>query len=140
MNIIIVKLCLRTMSLFLFCLFDFRLLVEDFGYSPLVDLEKNDANGLIRLSDGEKLEDSRSIERLRLLQMHLIKYFKSRQEDNTLSPEPVVDTNIKNPRRVVSSKDIFRPTDDLQFHYHTSSVENVNLETRNYETNQITMV
>ena len=99
--------------------------MEHYRYSPLTDLEKNDLTGLIRLNQNRNLKNADSHERLKLLQQRIIRYFQSHQEDKRDNPPPIVNTSIQSSRRIISSKDAFRPTDDLQFQYHTSSIETI---------------
>lgn len=109
-----------------FC--DSRSALAQHHYSPLIDLEKNDETGLIRLTNHQRYGDVDSAKRVKRLQDHLIRYFQSRQEDWDEKPIATVNTTIKSSKPIVSSKDVFRPTDDLLFHHHTSSIEDIHNE------------
>ena len=107
-----------------------RLALEQYQYSPLIDLEKNDETGLIRLTDHLRYGDVDSAKRVKRLQDHLNRSFQSRHEDKDEKPIATVNTTIKSSRPIVSSKDVFRPTDDLLFHHYTSSIEDIHSESR----------
>ena len=108
----------------------FRSALEQHQYSPLIDLEKNDQTGLIRLTDHQSHGDGNSAKRVKRLQDHLIRYFQSRHEEKEEKALSTVNTAIKSSKPIVSSKDVFRPTDDLLFHQHTSSIEDIHNESR----------
>ena len=92
----------------------FRSLMERYQYSPLIHLEKNFHTGLIRLNNDE-----------RSFQDQIIQYFKSRQEDHLIKSNSIINTAIKSSRPIVSPNDVFVLTDDLSFHHHTSSIEDI---------------
>jgi len=82
----------------------FRSLIEESHFSPLTDLEKNNETGLLRFTRQSRLTRINSSKRLELLEQNLIKYFRSRDEDNIKKPLPTMTT------AVLTSQPISTPT------------------------------
>ncbi len=123
----------------------YRSILEESKFSPLVDLEKNDKTGLLRLTDNYRLGQQNSAKRLELLEKNIIKYFRSRDEDNIKKPLPTINTTIMTAQPITPSTNKFvtRPItastnklsrstdDDLSFHQNTSWIDDSNNSTIN---------
>jgi hypothetical protein len=99
----------------------FRSLLQDSQFSPLIDLERNDQTGLLRLIDHYCLGEPKSAKRLELFEKNLVKYFRSRDEDNIKKPRPTTNTAIITNRPISSSNEAAEETtahsiDDVSFH------------------------
>ena len=66
----------------------FRSILEKYQFSPLTDLETNNANGLLRLADDRDAMQSGMITRLAALERDIVAYFRSRHEDSNVSVTP----------------------------------------------------
>jgi hypothetical protein len=107
----------------------FRSLVEDSHFSPLIDLEKNDSTGLLRFTDHICSGQRISAKRIESLEKNLVKYFRTRDEDNIKKPIPTINTTVMTTRpTTASSHDVFRSNDDLS----TRMDESINSSFWNY--------
>jgi hypothetical protein len=94
-----------------------RSILENFQFSPLKDLEKNNQTGLIRLTDRHQLGHTEFGKRLESFEKAIISYFRSRNEDNLKKPIPAINTNSKTR---ISSFDVVRPSNTFPEPYGTS--------------------
>jgi hypothetical protein len=100
-----------------------RSILENFQFSPLKDLEKNNQTGLIRLTDRHQLGHTEFGKRLESFEKAIISYFRSRNEDNLKKPIPAINTNSKTR---ISSFDVVRPSNTFPEPYGTSWTTDVN--------------
>lgn len=77
--------------------------MDQFQFSPLIDLEKNDKTGLLRFTDHYCLGQRVSAKRIELLEKSVIKYFRSRDEDNIKKPLPTINTTIMTTKPISTS-------------------------------------
>ena len=77
--------------------------MEEFKFSPLIDLEKNDKIGLLRFTDHYCLGQRVSAKRIELFEKNVIKYFRSRDEDNIKKPLPTINTTIMTTKPISTS-------------------------------------
>ncbi|CAF0720817.1 unnamed protein product [Adineta steineri] len=97
-------------------------ILENFQFSPLKDLEKNDQTGLIRLTERHSSYQIDEMKRLESFEKGIIAYFRSRNEDNLKKSIPAINTL----KPKVSSSDIVRPSDILPTYNQTSWTTDVN--------------
>jgi hypothetical protein len=111
----------------------FRSLLEESHFSPLIDLEKNDKTGLIRLVDHNCLGQPQSALRLETLETNIIKYFRARDEDNIKKPLPTTDTLITRPI-TASSHEVFHSVGEISSRIEDSknSINSINSSFWNY--------
>ncbi len=113
----------------------FRSLLEESHFSPLIDLEKNDKTGLIRLVDHNCLGQPKSALRLENLEKNIIKYFRSRDEDNIKKPLRTIDTATLITRPITaSSHEVFHSVGDISSRIEESknSINSINSSFWNY--------
>ncbi|CAF3006613.1 unnamed protein product [Rotaria socialis] len=101
-------------------------LLERFQFSPLNDLEKNSHTELLRLAGYDDPDQSKSAERLQLLETNIVNYFRLRDEDNMESPIPTLNTITLANAPTSPSTETFRPIDDASIHNEISAIEDNN--------------
>jgi hypothetical protein len=95
----------------------FRALLEQYRFSPLVDLEKNDKTGVLRFTNHNRFNKTKSAKRDEALEKEIIKYFLTRDEDNIKKPIPTIDTTI------MTTPPTSSHIDDLSIRHHNSSLD-----------------
>ena len=83
----------------------FRSILEQFKFSPLRDLEKNNETGIIRLANPLRLTDPQQITRLEDFEKRIVSYFRRRNEDNTKRAVPNIKSETDAARSIFDKND-----------------------------------
>ena len=108
-----------------------RATLEEYQFTPLKDLEKNNRSGLLRLTDQRSPAQSEDAERLKSFEKAILAYFLSRNEDSLKHSLPAMNTaKFKS-----NASDVVRPSNTLPAHLRTSWTTDVHRtpsESRDY--------
>ncbi|CAF3527671.1 unnamed protein product [Rotaria socialis] len=84
------------------------------NFSPLKDLEKNNATGLIRLTNYRRLGEKEAAQRSESIEKIIISYFRSRNEDSLKKPIPAINLTMASSKPRILSNDVVRPSNPLE--------------------------